>query len=232
MRFVGRGCSFQQGLSKSSLCKWTTEWRPEGGEDVSHVVIWDKSVRVESASAKAFRQESTWIVQKHGGNQWSSKREHGRARRGRGSCRVVYMWFLPAPPTFLWHQVQILQNKSNSKIIRRHLDFTEVVMEGAGSPHHGSFINLPKDACLSPDTILSFPLITPNRPLFIACLSYPEQFHPSALQFSLPSNHLPSYLGMREPLYILFWIFSPLLKNVGIWKTKKIFLLYVFNLYK
>lgn len=143
------------------------------------------------------------------------KESMGRACRGRGSCRVVYMRFLPAPPTFLWHQIQILQNKSNSKIRQRHLDFTEVVME-AGSPHHGNFINLPMDACLSPDTMLSFPLITPSHPLFIACLSYPEQFHPSALQFSLPSNHLPSYLGMREPSYILFWTFSPLLKNVGI----------------
>lgn len=110
---------------------------------------------------------------------------------------------------FLWHQTQILQNKSNSKIEQTQLDFIAVVVEGAGSAHQ-NFINLLVDACLCPDTSLSFLLISPRHPLSITSpLAYPEQFHTSALQAALPSNYLPSYLGMGKPSHILFLDFPP-----------------------
>lgn len=69
------------------------EYEPEGGEEVSHLDIWEKSVQVKpTASAKAFGPGRTSVFTEHGGSRESWSRECGAGASagedatGSGTC--------------------------------------------------------------------------------------------------------------------------------------------------
>lgn len=193
--------------------------------------MWGKSIQVEpTASTKVFRQE--YLVYSNNMEETSEAgREHGAdTSGGEDHVRLCLCGFHPHHQPSCGTEHRSLRINPIPKPYKDIWILLKLSWRGQG--HHTTetsyiFQWMP----VSPQT-QSYPSLSPcpSHPLSITSLSYPEQFHLWALQFSLPSNHYTLYTT-QTIIHTLFRYFSSFEKCRDL-KDKDIFLLYMFNLYE